>query len=374
MSRRPRPSTCTIRWSRAAGSSTNGTPRPPARRSSGSSCGGTSSGRRCAACRRRREPYECRAESRAATDGAEAWDELAHGPMASVPLPSTYYLGAQATTAENVAFRDVARMRVLLHFWPFAVPIYVPAVVDRDGSRDFVGYALVVPDIVDLEGFVADWAQVARERGTDPSGYRPRDAVVDVAAEAGLDLARRAFAVVARREGVAATQPWLNAVDVFHIEKEGNNVRVRGVSRLDLRRERVDEYARVRHAYWSAEFRRRRVDQHPRGPRVVVGRVWPALRDHDRRPDDQGLEVPARLPDRIHGGRNERSGEREREDAGSPHLPDRPCIRLRSPQIEVRLVLGSALAENPALEEELRREEGEDRARSLSRGAVAYRR
>lgn len=206
-----------------------------------------------------REPYECRAEARPATDGAEAWDELAHGPLASVPLPSTYYLGAQATTAENVSFRDIARMRVLLHFWPFAVPIYVPAVTDREGNRDFVGYALVIPDIVDLEGFVADWSQVARERGTEPSGYRPRDAVVDLPAEAGLDLARRAFDVVARREGVAPTRPWLNAVDVFHIEKEGNNVRVRAVIRLDLRRERVDHYARIRTAYWSAEFRRRQV-------------------------------------------------------------------------------------------------------------------
>jgi CRISPR-associated protein Cmx8 len=34
-------------------------------------------------------------------------------PDASVELPSTYYLGAQARSAENVAFRDVARLRFL---------------------------------------------------------------------------------------------------------------------------------------------------------------------------------------------------------------------------------------------------------------------
>src|SRR6185503_6381236 len=64
-----------------------------------------------------REPYECRAAGRTASDGAEAWDELATDAGASVPLPSTYFLGAQAMTAENVLFKDVARMRVLLHFW-----------------------------------------------------------------------------------------------------------------------------------------------------------------------------------------------------------------------------------------------------------------
>ncbi len=206
-----------------------------------------------------REAYELRAEKTPASDGVDAWDALVQRPLESVPLPSTYYLGAQATTAENVSFRDRARMQVLLHFWPFAVPIYRPSVVDRDGNRDFVGYALVVPDIVDLIGFVTDWAKVARERGCEASGYVPRDAVVDLPAEAGLDLGRRAFQQIALREGVASTKPWLTAVDVFHIEKEGNNVRTRSVMRVDLDRARVDAYARTKAAYWSADFRRRRI-------------------------------------------------------------------------------------------------------------------
>ena len=173
-----------------------------------------------------REPYELRAKNTPAHDGAEAWDALVKKPLESVPLPSTYYLGAQAATAENVPFRDRSRMQMLLHFWPFAVPIYLPTLVDRDGTREFVGYAIAVPDVVDLVGFVTDWARIARERGCEPSGYVPREAVVDLPAEGGLDLGRRAFRVIAQREGVATTKPWLTAADVFHIEKEGNNVRI----------------------------------------------------------------------------------------------------------------------------------------------------
>lgn len=206
-----------------------------------------------------REPYELRAEKMPASDGADAWEALTEKPLEGVPLPSTYYLGAQATTAENVSFRDRARMQVLLHFWPFAVPIYVPTSVERDGSRECVGYAIVVPDIVDLLGFVTDWAKVARERGCEASGFVPRDAIVDLPAEAGLDLGRRAFQVIAEREGVATTKPWLTAADVFHVEKEGNNVRVRGVTRVDLERTRVDAYARTKAAYRSSEFHRRRI-------------------------------------------------------------------------------------------------------------------
>jgi CRISPR-associated protein Cmx8 len=206
-----------------------------------------------------REPYNCRAEKRIATDGEEAWDALATAPESSVELPSTYFLGAQARTAENASFKDLAKFQTLLHFWPFVVPIYVPSVVDRDGVHDFVGYALVVPEIVDLQGFVEEWPQVVRGRSSSAFAYLPRDAVIEVAGEAGLDIAHRALQVIGRSEGATATRPWLDAVDVFHIEKEGNNVRVRSVLRVDLRRDRADLYARIRTAYWSSTFRRLRV-------------------------------------------------------------------------------------------------------------------
>jgi CRISPR-associated protein Cmx8 len=204
-----------------------------------------------------REPYDARAEARTTTDGAEAWDDLVSSPAEGVDLPSTYYLGAQATSAENVSFRDIARYRFLLHFWPFVTPIYVPAVVGRDGEREFSGYAIVVPEVSDLQAFAQRWEQVARGRGGELSGYRPRDAVIDLAAEAGLDVARRAFDVL--EAGHVGSHPWMRAVDVFHVEKEGNNVRLRGVARVDLRRNRANDYGRARQSYWSPQFRRQRI-------------------------------------------------------------------------------------------------------------------
>lgn len=208
---------------------------------------------------RQRSPYKLRAHKKAASDGAEAFDALVLHPQKSLPLPSTYYLGAEEVTAENVPFQDRARKRLLLHFWPFSVPIYVPRVIDREGKPESIGYAVVMPDIDDLEGFVTDWARLARERGCEPSGYLPREALVDLPAEAGLDLGRRVSQLVARREGVAITKPRLLAVDVFHIEKDGQSVRTRSLTRVDLERSRVDAYARARASYWSPEFRRRRI-------------------------------------------------------------------------------------------------------------------
>lgn len=207
-----------------------------------------------------REPYNARAESRPSDDGREAWDELATTPDASVDLPSTYALGVQAKSAENASFSDVAKTRFLLHFWPFVVAIYVPATLKRDGSRDFSGHALAMPDIAVLDAFVDDWEKVARSRGTEPAGYVPRDAVVDLAGEAALDVVRRADQVMAERQGASQLRHWLTAVDVFHIEKDGNNLRTRGLSRIVPSRQQVSEYERIRRAeYWSPVFRHRRI-------------------------------------------------------------------------------------------------------------------
>ncbi|MGO9837042.1 MAG: type I-MYXAN CRISPR-associated protein Cmx8, partial [Polyangiaceae bacterium] len=104
-----------------------------------------------------REPYNARAEARIVDDGGEAWDELATKPDSTVELPSTYALGAQAKSAENVAFEDVARLRFLLHFWSVVVAIYIPAVLQRDGKRNFIGYALAVPDVAVLPDFIVAW-------------------------------------------------------------------------------------------------------------------------------------------------------------------------------------------------------------------------
>ena len=216
-----------------------------------------------------REPFNARAEGRIIDDGGEAWDELASKPDGAVELPSTYALGAQAKSAENVPFEDVARLRFLLHFWPVVVAIYVPAVLQRDGKREFVGYALAVPDVAILDDFVVAWEQVARGRGCEASGYVPRDAVVDLAGEAGLDVVRRSNDVITMRQGAASTRVWLSGVDVFHVQKEGNNVRLRGISRATPQRRQDDEYARVRGGhYWSPIFRRQRISN------VLEGEPW----------------------------------------------------------------------------------------------------
>lgn len=203
-----------------------------------------------------RKPFEARAKGFYSDDAATIWKQLIQPEEFTVDLPSTYFLGAQANNAENVPFKDRARFQFLLHFWLFAAQIYVPAVINNEGKRDFVGYALAIPDVSNLKRFCDRLPKVLAERGTDLSGYRPRDCIVDLAIESALDLTRRLSERLTQTTGEQRTASSVLGIDVIHTEKQGNNVRVLGVSRLQPEDSMLNEYAQIRDGFWSPLFRK----------------------------------------------------------------------------------------------------------------------
>lgn len=206
-----------------------------------------------------RAPFEARASGEATTDAAETWQELVQSSDYTVQLPSTYFIGAQAYNAENVPFKDRARFQFLLHFWPYAAQIYVPAVINNEGEREFVGYALAIPDVADLELFCEELPPLLRGRGKGMSGYRPRDCVVDLAIESGLDTFRRLSERLRLQAGSHSISDLMLGIDVVHVNKEGNNIRLLGSSRLDPEAEMIDQYAQFRDSLWNPIFRRQRL-------------------------------------------------------------------------------------------------------------------
>ncbi len=191
-------------------------------------------------------------------DADKIWQELLQPSEFTVDLPSTYYLGAQASNPENVPFKDRARYQFLLHFWVFAVSIYIPAVINNEGKRDFVGYAIAIPDIAQLKTFCDEFFELLKERGSEITGYRPRDAVVDLAVEGALDMMARLRDRVSRLE--TSIGDLVMGVDVIHAEKQGNNVRILGTIRLDPPEpEWIDKYRDIRNNLWHATFRRQRL-------------------------------------------------------------------------------------------------------------------
>jgi CRISPR-associated protein Cmx8 len=207
---------------------------------------------------KQRGPFVARAERAACADGHDAFGTLVKSSEGAVELSSTYYLGAQAKTADNVPFSDRARYRFLLHFWPFVSQVYVPRYIDDGQAKiDGTAFVIAVPDIAELNWFVEELGPVMRSRGVDKAGYRPREAVIDVPDESGLDLMRRlAEAVRARTSGTALVDLLLG-IDVFTMRKEGNNVRIAAATRMHPDERVALRYGEVKDEYWDHGFRRR---------------------------------------------------------------------------------------------------------------------
>ncbi|UFP95945.1 type I-MYXAN CRISPR-associated protein Cmx8 [Gloeobacter morelensis] len=206
-----------------------------------------------------RAPFEARAEGKPADDARKLWEQLVQPAEFTVDLPSTYFLGAQAANADNVPFFDRARLQFLLHFWPFSAQVYVPAILDNEGKRQFVGYALAIPDVCRLETFCEELPSLLRERKGEKSGYRPREAVVCVAVESALDVCRRLRERLTQIEGGGSTRDLVMGIDVLHLEKQGNSVRLLGSTRLEPEAQMVDTYAQLRDVLWNDLFRRQQL-------------------------------------------------------------------------------------------------------------------
>ncbi|MDC0739938.1 type I-MYXAN CRISPR-associated protein Cmx8 [Polyangium mundeleinium] len=204
-----------------------------------------------------RAPFEERAAKRACGLAEDTWKDLCRPPEHAVRLPSTYYLGAQANSADGVPFFDRARYQFLLHFWPFVASIYVPAhVKPQDGKREYVPYAIVVPDVAALASFCEELPYVLKARETRAIGKSlPEAAVLDLAIEGALDTARRLRERIAAREGRKDTADLVLGYEVHHVTKEGNNVRVLSSSRVEPDADTVDHYARNRKAFRHPPFR-----------------------------------------------------------------------------------------------------------------------
>jgi CRISPR-associated protein Cmx8 len=215
-----------------------------------------------------RGPFEERAKGSFTKDTDKVWQDLQHPADFTVDLPSTYFIGAQASNAENVPFKDRARSQLLLHFWAFVAQVYVPStlIYDRkkkEGKPKDVGYAISIPDVANLKDFCDELPKVLqRDRSAAAHNYfrrRPSESVIDLAAEGALDLMSKLNQRLAAEAGNQSVSDLLLGVDVVHLEKQGNNIRLWGSARIDPTRSMIDEYARVKGMFRYALFRRQRL-------------------------------------------------------------------------------------------------------------------
>jgi CRISPR-associated protein Cmx8 len=208
---------------------------------------------------RSRIPFKLRAENKQTKDVLETWDALTNLPSYTSKLSSSYFIGAQTDNDENVPFKDRARYLFLLHFWPYVAQIYVPTTVDNEGKSQFNGYALAIPDIAELDFFCQEFPDFMKSRNGDLLAYYPKAAVVDLAVESALDLFSKLIERLKTLTGNQSLSSLLLGVDVIHLKKVRNNVKLLGSTRLDPEMTMIDEYNRLRTSLSNIIFRRQRL-------------------------------------------------------------------------------------------------------------------
>lgn len=217
---------------------------------------------------RQRGPYNARALGKETDDHATAYAALASHTDDGVALTSSLFLGAMEKSAEEVLFRDRAKIQFLLHFWPIVASVYVPETQGRDGRSESWGFAFCIPDVANLEAFVDAWPAAMRARGTEMAGIRPREAIVSLSREGGLAALSRLRSRLAVAEDRVELADLVLGIDVVHAEKPGHAVKICSVARVEPAAPMIDEYERLRGTLWDHAFRRARVEN------LMEGRRW----------------------------------------------------------------------------------------------------
>ncbi len=208
-------------------------------------------------------PFKDASAGKPVGDAGSDWSELhraeaanERGVRTTKVLPSTLYIGAQAHHADRVPFSGLPAENYLLTFWPVVAGLFVPQIVDRDGNRDFDGYLIAIPDVIDPCAFVTPFRAAIADRSNDLEGYRPRESVISVPGEGALEYLHL-LRLASAKSNLEETAFALVGIEYFHMDKKGNNIRTLSSGRVRCDAGLLAQYEALRGRYRDIRFRRR---------------------------------------------------------------------------------------------------------------------
>jgi CRISPR-associated protein Cmx8 len=201
-----------------------------------------------------RQPFEKRAATPKlpCNEGLSVWSDLQKAKKAraqnrfhTAPVSGSLLLGAQATNAESVPFEGRVEYNLLLHFWPLTSLVFVPQVVQPDGDSEFVGYVLAIPEVADLNEFLARYLPMLAGLGTAIHGFRPAESVIDLPAQGALSFLEHLARLAADKATSTETQDAIASVEYLHLDKIGNNIKTMASGRVGPRLHLLERYLNI---------------------------------------------------------------------------------------------------------------------------------
>jgi len=185
--------------------------------------------------------------------------QKAKGKKVTEGIAGSVFIGAQSKNAESVSFTGVPSENFLLHFWHIVGLTFVPRTFTFERSKnqagrikwDDYGFALVIPETAHLEYFVEDIIDVLQSLETETSGRRPQKAIIDLHQEGGLE-----YLYSLSRHRAQKSYDCVTGVEIYHIQKQGNNVRMLVAERIIPDAMVLQKYEAVRAAPMNTLFKR----------------------------------------------------------------------------------------------------------------------
>ncbi|MFH0825633.1 MAG: type I-MYXAN CRISPR-associated protein Cmx8 [Pseudomonadota bacterium] len=206
-----------------------------------------------------RNVYKQRLEMKDCALGADMWKCLratqelgGTGEKKAEKLSGATLVGAQEFNAERVPFQGQVEHNLLLHFWTIASMVFAPQLHSLDGTVSEVGYVLVIPEPADIPAFVDDISKISGSLERDMVGYRPRASLIDLPEEGGLEYL---YHLTRRRVERTAITYSVAAVEIYHLQKRGNSIRLLVSSRIVPNAAMLDRYESLRGVYRNHLFK-----------------------------------------------------------------------------------------------------------------------
>ena len=176
----------------------------------------------------------------------------------SVAVPVSMYIGAEDKNSEQVDFKGEVQHNLLLHFWPFVSPIFVPRALRREHDQwriDTRGYIFAVAEVGSVTEFSEMIDSYWRRKASSGDG-RPRECEIYVPVEGGMAFL---YSLMMNRLQSMADGDFFDAVpqvDLYHLQKRRYGVRILVSDSIRVSAGTLRRYERVADSRRGALFRR----------------------------------------------------------------------------------------------------------------------
>ncbi|MBT8764418.1 type I-MYXAN CRISPR-associated protein Cmx8 [Desulfohalobiaceae bacterium Ax17] len=206
--------------------------------------------------------YEERAKGIPSSEASKVWKAMKAKKQKEESFAGSVFIGAQKENAELVPFKGLPQENFLLYFWYIASLVFSVKFVELKRNKERKssikwkdwGHAIVIPEPADIEEFYYVLIETLENMPVDVKNYTPASGQITLFEEGALEYLYFLVINKSRRQG--GFFDFISGLEVYHMQKQGNNVRMLGAKKILPDRKIFEKYERMRQANMNPIFKR----------------------------------------------------------------------------------------------------------------------